>query len=385
MRTRAALATLATAVLLAGCASPPPQAPQASASASTEPRPSASAEASEFPGPAEPTGEVTVIAEGLEAPWSIVRLTDELLEGGSTLVSERDTSAVQEITTDGTVREVGAIEGVAPGGEGGLLGLATLRQGDTVWLYAYFTSTADNRIVRMPLQGAAGGLTFDATESVLTGIPKADTHNGGRIAFGPDGMLYATTGDAGVPNRAQDPASLAGKILRMTPEGAAPGDNPLGSLVHSMGHRNPQGITWADDGTMYASEFGQNTWDELNIIVAGQNYGWPTVEGIANRDGFVNPITQWSTDEASPSGLTHTRETLFMAALRGARLWTIWVGPESVDAAPSLVGELGRIRDVVPGPDGSVWAITNNTDGRGDPNPGDDKLVQIQLTERTPG
>lgn len=382
MRNRAVhAATVAAAVmLLAGCASEPAPAPTTTPPAT----PSASATASES-GPVEPTGEVTVIAEGLDAPWSIVRLTEEQLPGGSALISERDTASVRELTTDGTLRSAGTVPGVVPGGEGGLLGLAALRQDDTIWLYAYFTAASDNRIVRMPLHGAAGGLQLGTPESVLTGIPKAGTHNGGRVAFGPDGMLYATTGDAGSPGSAQDASSLAGKILRMTPEGAAPADSPFGNLVHSLGHRNPQGIAWADDGTMYSSEFGQNTWDELNIIVAGQNYGWPTVEGIADTDGYVNPIRQWSTSEASPSGLAHTRDSLFMAALRGERLWAVWVGQESTDAADYFSGEFGRLRDVVPGPEGSIWAITNNTDGRGTPSAGDDRLVQIQLTERTPG
>ncbi|MCW4385340.1 PQQ-dependent sugar dehydrogenase [Salinibacterium sp. SYSU T00001] len=381
---RASVAAIAaSALLLAGCASEPDPAP--TPDATTTPSLSASAEASEFPGPVVPTGEVSVIAEGLDAPWSIVRLAEDVLPGGSTLVSERDTAVVREITAEGEVRAAGTVPGVVPGGEGGLLGLATLRDGDTVWLYAYHTAASDNRIVRMPLQGAAGSLALGAPEPVLTGIPKAGNHNGGRIAFGPDGMLYATAGDAGRSSLAQDSTSLAGKILRMTPEGAEPPDSPYGTVVHSIGHRNPQGITWGDDGTMYASEFGQNTWDELNIIVAGQNYGWPEVEGIANVAGYVNPIQQWSPAEASPSGLTHTRDTLFMAALRGERLWSIVVGPESVDATAHFTGEFGRLRDVTAGPDGTLWAVTNNTDGRGSPRPGDDRLLQIQLQERTPG
>lgn len=374
-------AALLAVVLLAGCSGEAP-APRPSASATPAPAPTASAEASE--GPLTPTGEITVIAEGLDAPWSVVRLDDAQVPGGAVLVSERDTGAVREVT-DAGLRTVGTVPGVQPGGEGGLLGLAALALDGTTWLYAYLTAASDNRIVRMPLQGTAASLSLGSAEPVLTGIPKAGNHNGGRLAFGPDGMLYATTGDAGSPGRAQDAASLAGKILRMTPEGAAPPDAPFGTVVHSIGHRNPQGIAWGVDGTTYASEFGQNTWDELNIIVAGQNYGWPTVEGIADRDGFVNPIQQWPTAEASPSGLTRVGGTLFMAALRGERLWSIDVGLESTDAAAHLAGELGRLRDVTPGPDGSLWVLTNNTDGRGSPRAGDDKLLQIQLTQRSPG
>ncbi|MBF0672669.1 MAG: PQQ-dependent sugar dehydrogenase [Salinibacterium sp.] len=368
--------------LLAGCGAEPAPAPTPTPSI---PSPSASADPTPLEGPVAPTGAATVLAQGLNAPWSVVRLDEGTMPGGSALISERDTAKVRELTAEGELRDAGTVPGVSPGGEGGLLGLATLRQGDTVWLYAYLTAASDNRIVRMPLLGSAGSLELGGAEVVLAGIPKAGNHNGGRIAFGPDGMLYATAGDAGRPNLAREPSSLGGKILRMTPEGGTPPDAPWGSVVHSIGHRNPQGIAWGDDGTMYASEFGQNTWDELNIIVAGQDYGWPVVEGIADTEGFVNPIRHWSTDEASPSGLAHTHDTLFMAALRGEGLWGIVVGLESVDAEPYFAGEYGRLRDAIPGPDGTLWVLTNNTDGRGSPREGDDKLLQIQLAGQQPG
>lgn len=378
----AATAALATAALLGGCAAGAPDAPLRTPSSSA----SADPGAGPATGPLQPTGSPTVIASGLNAPWSVMRLTPDLADGGSSLISERDTGRIRELTADGSLRDAGRVPGVAAAGEGGLLGLAALREGDRLWLYAYLTTASDNRIVRMPVQGAAGGLTLGAPGEVVTGLPKAGNHNGGRIAFGPDGMLYATVGDAGQPQRAQDRGSLGGKILRMTPDGAAPAGNPFpGSLVYSFGHRNPQGLDWGDDGTLYASEFGQNTWDELNIISAGQNYGWPVHEGIADADGYVNPVYQWSTGEASPSGLASIGGTLFMAALRGERLWSIWVGPESVTAEASYAGEFGRLRDAVEGPDGTLWVLTNNTDGRGRPHEGDDKLLQVQLIERQPG
>ena len=162
-----------------------------------------------------------------------------------------------------------------------------------------------------------------------------------------------------------------------------PTDNPFpGSLVYTLGHRNPQGIAWDEDGQLWASEFGQNTWDEFNRIDPGKNYGWPIVEGIGGRDGFVDPLIQWATSEASPSGLAFVHGTFFMATLRGARLWEISTATES-GATPQahawFVGEFGRLRDAVPGPDGTLWVLTNNTDGRGSPQEGDDKLLQVAL------
>jgi glucose/arabinose dehydrogenase len=272
---------------------------------------------------------------------------------------------------------VGTVPGVVPGGEGGLLGIA-VPEGEASVVYAYFTAADDNRIVRLPLGGGAGSLTLGEGEEVLTGIPKSTTHNGGRIAFGPDGMLYATVGDAQRVDAAQDPASLSGKILRMTPDGAAPDDNPMpGSLVYSMGHRNPQGIAWDPEGGLWAAEFGQSTWDELNRIEPGANYGWPIVEGEGGDDRFVDPVAQWATDDASPSGIAIVGGTGFIANLRGERLWAVDV--DGGEPRPSFVGELGRLRDAVAAPDGSLWMLTNNTDGRGAPREGDDRLVRIAL------
>jgi glucose/arabinose dehydrogenase len=336
-----------------------------------------------------PTGETTVLATGLDVPWSILPL------GDSTLISYRDTGQIMELTIAGDLREVAVVPGVDAVGEGGLLGLAAREIGETRWVYAYLTTREDNRVIRMPLGGELGSLTLGEAEVVLEGLHKAGNHNGGRIAFGPDGMLYITVGDAGDPGNAQDPASLNGKILRVTPTGEVPQDNPFASPVYSLGHRNPQGIAWTDDGRMWASEFGQNTWDELNIIEPGKNYGWPIVEGHGGNADFVDPAFQWSTSDASPSGLTVIDNTLFMAALRGEKLWSILDGvhvPEGsvglegvISANPYFDGEFGRIRDVVPGPDGTLWMITNNTDGRGNPTPDDDRLVQVTLSPLVEG
>lgn len=311
--------------------------------------------------------QATDVAIGLAAPWSVA------FADSTPLISERDSARVLEATGDGDTREVGTIAGVQAQGEGGLLGIATHEE----FLYAYYTAAEDNRVVRMELLGTPGALSLGPGEVVVDSIPKASTHNGGRIAFGPDGMLYVTVGDAGQPDRAQDMTSLSGKILRFTPEGAVPADNPYpNSAVYSLGHRNPQGIGWDEQGTMYATEFGQSTWDELNIIEPGNNYGWPTVEGMANRDGFTNPVQQWQPAVASPSGMTVAGDALYIANLRGERLRKVSL--DSLDTSTELfVGQYGRLRDVVTAPDGALLILTNNTDGRGSPQPGDDRLLRF--------
>lgn len=385
VRAAAVAASVTLGLVLTGCLAPAPDGSELPSTPPGTPSPTPTTPAPPTPsGPPPvllPTGGVEVVAQGLQAPWSILRLP-----GGGTLVSERDTANVVEVLGDGSLRVAATVPGVVPAGEGGLLGLAyrPTDGDDPAYVYAYFTAASDNRIVRMPLTGAPGSFGFGAPQEVLTGIPKAGNHDGGRIAFGPDGFLYATSGDAGNRDAAQDPGSLSGKILRMTPEGRPAPGNPFGNYTWSFGHRNPQGLAWDANGDLWAAEFGQNTWDELNRITRGANYGWPIVEGQAGDARFVDPVLQWSTAEASPSGLAIVGDTLFLAALRGQRLWSIAPatagGP--LEAAPWFTGELGRLRDVTAGPDGELWFIGNNTDGRGAPSPGDDKLFRVRLAPR---
>jgi glucose/arabinose dehydrogenase len=340
----------------------------------------------------QPAGDPVDIATGFASPWSMIRIHPDD-DDSVTLLSQRDDGSVFLLiprpdsgTGALTAQKIGTVPGVVHQGEGGLLGLAYLDDGGTEWLYAYETTADDNRIIRIAF-GDEAALT-STPEVVLSGLDKAGNHNGGRIAFGPDGMLYATVGDAGNPDNAQNPDSLNGKILRMTPTGEVPDDNPTpGSLVYSMGHRNPQGIAWDSSGQLWAAEFGQDTWDEFNRIEPGGNYGWPIVEGIGNKAGYIDPWAQWPTDDASPSGLTYRDGTFFLAGLGGQRLWVIYVDVDAGTADPVeyYTGQYGRIRDVTPGPDGTLWMMTDNTDGRGSPREGDDRILQVRLTELVEG
>ncbi len=320
------------------------------------------------PQPQDPpaVGEVETVTEDLEAPWSIT------FYEGTPLVSERDSTRILELDEGGEKREVATIGGVAPSGEGGLLGI-TVRDD---YLYAYFTASGENRIERFEITGDAGSLGLGQPEMILDEIPASSIHNGGRVAFGPDGMLYATVGDAGNSDNAQDLDSPSGKILRMTPDGRVPKDNPFdGSLVYSLGHRNPQGIAW-DGDTLYSSEFGQDTWDELNVIEAGGNYGWPEVEGMADQDEYVDPVQQWAPEEASPSGMTISGDSIYIANLRGERLREVPLNDLS-SSTERFTDEYGRLRDAVVTPEGSLWVLTNNTDGRGVPTTGDDRIISV--------
>ncbi len=326
---------------------------------------------------AAPNERVTV-ATGLSVPWGLAFLPD-----GSALVTERDSARVLQVGPGRDPVAVGTVADVVAEGEGGLLGIAVSPSfARDQRVFVYFSAANDNRVARMTLRD--GRLSVD--QVILSGIPKGGVHNGGRLAFGPDQQLYVTTGDAGEKPRSQDLSSLAGKILRVTQDGQpAPGNPIAGSPLWSWGHRNVQGIAWDATGRMWAGEFGQNTWDELNLIEKGRNYGWPQVEGARGEDGgkFTNPVAQWPPAEASPSGIAVGKDGLiYLAALRGERLIQVpvdshgWAGPsESL-----LQGEYGRLRTVAKGPDGRLWIVTSNT-FRGRVREGDDKIVILRAAE----
>ncbi len=377
LRTRGnrAAAALCAAVVLAisGCAF-------------GEPEPDPAGKPPRFPTPSvTPTGDgginqqvaATVLAKGLRVPWGIGFLPD-----GGALVTERDTAKILKIGPESDlaglkISTVQTLTEVDASGEGGLLGIAVSPGYDSDrTIFVYYSTAADNRIARLTLG--------ERPTPIVTGIPLSGIHNGGRLAFGPDGYLYATTGDASRQGLAQDIKSLGGKVLRMTPDGKpAPGNPFPNSLVWSLGHRNVQGIAWDRDKRLYATEFGQNTWDEINLIEKGRNYGWPEVEGKSTGridDRFTEPLVAWPTSESSCSGAAMVERVLVAACLRGKRLWLV-----ELTAAGGVLGqpralltdEYGRLRTAVNAPDGSLWISTSNHDGRGEPGPDDDRILRL--------
>ncbi|MBB4793976.1 PQQ-dependent sugar dehydrogenase [Streptomyces nodosus] len=385
MQRRAAGAVLAAAVLLlAGCSSGggTPEAGRDRAPAGTASGTASPGRTAEPTPPAEGSVRVVrTVAEGLRTPWGLAPLPE-----GGLLVSSRDDGTITRVDEKtGKKTVLGTVPGVSAAGEGGLLGIALSPDyASDRLVYAYLTTESDNRIVRMlydPRKPAGGQL--GAPSTVFRGIPKGMIHNGGRIAFGPDRMLYAGTGESGDRTPAQDRDGLGGKILRMTPDGEPAPGNPFGdSPVYTYGHRNVQGLAWDDRQRLFASEFGQDTWDELNAVKPGDNYGWPRAEGKTSGTTYHDPIAQWHTDAASPSGIAYAEGSLWMAGLRGQRLWRIPLKGTEVSAPPQafLKGEYGRLRTVVAAGGTRLWLVTSNTDGRGKPAGNDDRILEVEVS-----
>ncbi|NMO97818.1 PQQ-dependent sugar dehydrogenase [Paenibacillus lemnae] len=335
----------------------------------------------ESPAPAAPSPQedenlsYSVIAEQLQIPWSIQ------FSGEEAYISEREghiVSVIEEVTKRLPVNTKQAVKAV---GEGGFLGIVLDPDfTDNRQAYAYHSYDKEgqtfNRVILIKQQLES----WEEVKALIEDIPGSNVHNGGRMAWGPDGKLYITTGDAGKGEMAQDPGSLGGKILRMNPDGSIPEDNPSAdSYVYSLGHRNSQGLAWSEDGTMYNAEHGPSGTpgghDEINEIRKGENYGWPTVIGDEEAEGTVRPLYHTGEKAIAPSGIAFEQDDqLLVAGLRGEALFRYHVQDNRLE---TVLDGVGRIRDVHLHND-SIYIITNNTDGRGSPSEQDDRLLLLK-------
>jgi glucose/arabinose dehydrogenase len=373
-RRRALMAASVAAVLAltAACSFGPPDADQQGTPPNL-PKPSGEASASSAPeGDSEVA--VTVLAKGLEVPWGMAFLPD-----GAALVTERDTGRILQVGPESdanglTVAEVQRLTEVRASGDGGLLGIAVSpKYTADKTVFVYYSTAKDNRIGKLVLKGKL--------QPIVTGIPRSPADNGGALAFGPDGYLYAGTGDATNGTQAQNPKSLGGKILRMTAAGKpAPGNPNKDSLVWSLGHRNVQGLAWDKTKRMYATENGQPRTGELNVIVKGKNYGWAKADGASGDATLTSPLYSWPIADSYCSGVGVIERAVATACLLGKRVWlldttdngTVLGTPQAL-----LTGEYGRLRGMVAAPDGSLWVSTSNQEDAGDPAPDDDRIIRL--------
>lgn len=316
-----------------------------------------------------------IVAQDLTVPWGIA-----FLPGGDVLVTERSGNLLRI----GANKQTIPVEGVVHIGEGGLLGIALHpRFEQNRQLYLYLTTKSGNSLTNRIERYRYDNNQLSNRTIILENIPGASNHDGGRITFGPDGLLYATTGDAGIETLAQDKNSLAGKILRITDDGKIPKDNPFDSFIYSYGHRNPQGLAWDSKGQLWSTEHGRSGlssgFDELNLIKKGANYGWPDFEGDETSAGIESPVIHSESDETwAPASLTYINNSLFFGGLRGQTLYQAKISENNkVNLIAHFRESYGRIRTVAKGPDNFLYLTTSNTDGRGDQNANDDKLIKI--------
>ncbi|MFI5428260.1 PQQ-dependent sugar dehydrogenase [Aeromicrobium sp. UC242_57] len=281
------------------------------------------------------------------------------------------------VSTDGTVTTLGSVAGSSgvAGGEGGLLGIA-LAPGDDTVLYAYVTTATDDRVVRMDI----GDSSLGEPEPILTGIPIGSRHHGGRLLFDAEGALFVSTGDAGTSKLPKIATRWLARCLDSIATARPCRGNPFDNRTWSYGHRNIEGLAFDADGRLWASEFGEKSADELNLIERGGNYGWPQVEGTGGGDDLVDPQVTWATDDCSPAGIAITGSTVFIGALQGECLFAVPLdGATAGKPVAHLAGKYGRIRSVAVAPDGALWVTTSNTDGRGDVRDGDDRILRVTV------
>jgi glucose/arabinose dehydrogenase len=317
------------------------------------------------------------VVTNTDIAWGIGFMPD-----GSALVTERDRFEVLRVTLAGQKSVVGRVNGaVGTNGEGGAMGLAISPTFATdKFVFIFHTAGQDNRVVRYTFDN--GALSTTGTP-IVTGIAKNQYHNGGRLRFGPDGFLYIATGDAKNGSNSQNLSSLNGKILRVDKNGNPAPGNPFNTRVYSYGHRNVQGLAWDSRGQLWSSEFGEGNLDELNLIRSGANYGWPQCEGPCGNPSFTNPVRTWSTGAASPSGVEIVNDWIYMAAVRGARLWVMKInsaGTGTDEPRAFFNGRWGRLRTVIKTPDGGLWLTSTNNDMLGgSPNTIENVIVRLRF------
>ncbi|MCP3142789.1 PQQ-dependent sugar dehydrogenase [Pyxidicoccus xibeiensis] len=333
---------------------------------------------------ANPVCSVTQVTTDTDIPWGLVHLPD-----GTVLYGRRDAQNIVRLDpATGQKTSVGTVPNVqSTDGEGGLMGLAISPSFSTDrWLYVMHTSPTDNRIVRLRYEN--GALNIASLQVLLQGIGRNKFHNGGRLRFGPDGKLYAATGDAQNGAYAQDINNLAGKVLRLNTDGTVPSDNPFGNYVWSYGHRNPQGLAFDSQGRLWEQEFGNSVMDETNLIQKGGNYGWPNCEGTVSQGGsgcatagYIAPKRTYPTSEGSCSGITVVRDALYVACARGSRLYRgVISGTELTNVQQFFVGTYGRLRTVEPTLDGNLWLTTTNQGDKDSiPDNSNEKIFRVLL------
>lgn len=311
--------------------------------------------------------QIEVLAKNLDTPWDLV-----FLQNGEILFTEREGN-LKLRTKEGEIKQIAKIDTAFESGEGGLLGIALHPDFEkNHYIYLYFTSFNKNQIVRFSFENNQ----LIQNQLIFNSIPKNLFHNGGRIKFGPDNKLYITTGDAQNSDLSQDVNSFAGKILRLNDDGSIPSDNPFpNSPVYSLGHRNPQGLTWNKDGQLFETEHGNQAFDEVNKISPGKNFGWPKIKGDETNAGFEVPFLHSGTNTWAPSGVEIKDDYLYFTGLRGSAIYRIDL--KTLELKEFFKNEFGRIRTINLGTDGYFYILTNNRDGRGKPEDDDDRIVKI--------
>lgn len=319
---------------------------------------------------------VEVITMSLEVPWAIAFLPNKDI-----LFTER-TGSLKKLS-NGQVSSINKFSDVKVYGEGGLLGLALDPEFDNnhqIFLYYTYSGNGNNtlnRVVRYKYQNNK----LTDRKILIDKIPGAVYHNGGRLKFGPDEYLYITTGDSLNPSLAQNKNSLAGKILRITTDGKPAPGNPFNNLAYSYGHRNPQGLAWDNQGRLWETEHGNSATDEVNLIIKGANYGWPTIIGRQTRAGMQSPFAQSGAETWAPAGAVFLNNSLYYGGLKGEALFELKVENGNAIITKHLLQQLGRIRDVEIGPNNLLYITTSNRDGRGVIQPQDDKIIRVDPTQ----